>query len=343
MLDLFPWAHTGLLNLQDFGYLALAIVHAGAYIGHSPHMSISKYRELFLAQRQRMLEEYSNLRVKIDGYKKTVYTTWRMCYDLLEHNGDSQRILWLIAYLHHDGITENIFQRAAINLKTLTQSQLPPSDVEMAARNYVKEYLSRFLDSSGHWDAMLFSGAISELASYSLIDFDRANLAYNIHVLVQDWARTVSPQSPDLALECTTTLLSQSIDLNASADAKSLGFRRGLVLHTNKILSEHRREISANHAAHLADVYEARGQWIQEEALEVQVYQARKRVFGERHIYTLQSMDKLARTYMNRGRWDDAERLELQVMGAWKELFGEADPITLASIGNLSCIYTKQG
>ncbi|CAE6538597.1 unnamed protein product [Rhizoctonia solani] len=49
--------------VKDFGYLALAIVHAGAYIAHSPGMTISKYRSLFLSERQRMLDEYNNLPV----------------------------------------------------------------------------------------------------------------------------------------------------------------------------------------------------------------------------------------------------------------------------------------
>jgi hypothetical protein len=98
-------------------------------------MSMSKYRELFLAQHQRMLEQYSGLSVTVDGYEKTVYTTWRMCYNLLEQDGDSQRMLWLMAFLHHEDINEGIFERAAINMQTYTP-QLPPTEIEASALNY---------------------------------------------------------------------------------------------------------------------------------------------------------------------------------------------------------------
>ncbi|CUA71090.1 Nephrocystin-1 [Rhizoctonia solani] len=71
--------------VQDFGCLTLAIVHAGAYIAHLPGMTITEYRSLFLSQRQRMLEEYSELpaAAKLEKRGDTVYTTCKMCYDQL--------------------------------------------------------------------------------------------------------------------------------------------------------------------------------------------------------------------------------------------------------------------
>ncbi|KAL5637740.1 hypothetical protein ACGC1H_002111 [Rhizoctonia solani] len=135
--------------VQDFGCLALAIVHAGAYIAHSRGMTIAEYRSVFLAQRQRTLEEYNQLptTAKLDRRGDTVYTTWKMCYDQLQPL--SRELLWLIAYLHYDRISMNIFKRAAQEMLS-KRYPLPLTELESQAQNHVKQYLSTFLDSNGH-------------------------------------------------------------------------------------------------------------------------------------------------------------------------------------------------
>ncbi|EUC66924.1 calcium-independent phospholipase A2-gamma, partial [Rhizoctonia solani AG-3 Rhs1AP] len=214
--------------IQDFGCLPLAIVHAGAYIAYLPGMTITESRSLFLTQRRRMLEAYNELPItaKLDQRGETVYTTWRMCYDQLKPK--SRQLLWLIAYLHHDGISVDIFKRAAREMLTKTYP-LPLTDLESQAYSHVKQYLSTFLDSDGNWDTIKFTEVMADLKSYSLIEFDQMNLTYRMHVLVHDWAKTVVPQTAELAIECAATLLSLSIDLEE--DAESLAFKRQLGLH----------------------------------------------------------------------------------------------------------------
>ncbi|CAE7174090.1 unnamed protein product [Rhizoctonia solani] len=184
----------------DFGCLALAIVHAGAYIAHSPDMTIANYRSLFLSQRRRMLDEYNELPgiAKLDERGDTVYTTWRICYDQLKP--ESRELLWLIAYLHYDGIFAGIFERAARNMHS-KYFALPLTDRESEALSLVKRFLSRFLDSDGNWDTIKFGRVTADLASYSLIEFDRKNLTYRVHVLVHDWAKVVVPHTHELAAE----------------------------------------------------------------------------------------------------------------------------------------------
>ncbi|CAE6459057.1 unnamed protein product [Rhizoctonia solani] len=134
--------------VQDFGCLALAVVHAGPYIAHSRGMTIAGYRSLFLSQRQRMLEEYNQLpaTAKLDRRGDTVYTTWKMCYDQLQP--ESRELLWLIGYLHYDGISVDIFQRAAQQMHS-KRHPLPLTNLESQAQNHVQQYLSKFLDSNG--------------------------------------------------------------------------------------------------------------------------------------------------------------------------------------------------
>ncbi|KEP48660.1 calcium-independent phospholipase A2-gamma [Rhizoctonia solani 123E] len=170
--------------VQDFGGLALAIVHAGAYIAHSPGMTLTKYRSLFLSQRQRMLEEYRELPVtaKLDERGDTVYTTWWICYDNLKP--ESRELLGLIAYLHYDGIFEDIFKRAAHNMHSRTYP-LPSTDLESQARSCVKQYLSSFLNADGSWDTVRFTRVVADLTSYSLIDFNRMSHTYRVHVITK--------------------------------------------------------------------------------------------------------------------------------------------------------------
>ncbi|CAE6444805.1 unnamed protein product [Rhizoctonia solani] len=324
--------------LQDFGYLALAIVHAAAYIGSSLGITISGYREIFLSQRRRMLEQYSKLLIKVDDYGKTVYTTWRMCYDLLQQG--AQAMLWLITFLHHDHISENIFKRAALNIHKYEDS-VPPSDLEICARKYVKGYLSTFLDDNGHWDSLRFSNVMGDLASCSLIEFDRMNLVYNVHVLVQEWTSTVIPQSRGLALECTTALLSLSVDRNH--DSESRLFRRELGLHVTSVLSKRETKIGPGNGARFVRIYDETGQWDRKELLELQILEQETQALGDCHPYTLSNMCNLASTYLRQGRLKEAESLQLQVRNTQKRILGERHPDTLSSTNNLALIYLDQG
>jgi hypothetical protein len=47
-----------------------------------------------------------------------------------------------------------------------------------------KDFLSSFRSAEGHWDLYEFLSVVSELCSYSLVDFDERNDMYSIHSLV---------------------------------------------------------------------------------------------------------------------------------------------------------------
>ncbi|KEP51233.1 kinesin light chain [Rhizoctonia solani 123E] len=323
----------------DFGGLALAIVHAGAYISHSPGMDMTKYLSLFSSQRQRMLDEYNELPVtaKLDERGDTVYTTWRMCYDQLKP--ESRELLWLIAYLHYDGIIEDTFKRATQSIHS-QKYPLPPTNLESQALDHVKRYLSTFLDADGKWDTIKFTRVMADLTSYSLIDFDRRNLTYRVHVLVHDWAKTVVSQASELAMECTATLLSLSID--RKEDAESLAFKRQLGLHVTSVLT-HIPNMGANHVYYLGEVYECTGQWSQRVKLLQPLLGVFKQLLGEEHPDTLVSMGSLASTYSDLGRYIEAEQLQVEVLNAHKQVLGEEHPDALQSMGSLASTYSHLG
>lgn len=305
-----------------------------------------------------------------------------MCYENLRP--DAQSILWLISFLHHDIITEELFQQAAINMQEQGFCDvIPPSDTERVAREHVIKLLDTFLDSGGRWDTTLFSEAISEISSRSLIEYDQVNQAYNIHVLVQDWVRTIIPHPEDLALECATTLLSLSIDYKDTINSRR--FRRLIGAHVDRILLRQAGTLSANHAGRFARVYAEKRQWLdaekqqllvqaaavqnlgkehpetlesthylarikfsqgrwhETEELQTQVFETRKRVLGAEHKDTLASSHNLALAYQNQGRWEEAVLLQTEVLHVQQRTLGEKDPHTLRTMHNLALTYQKEG
>ncbi|KAG8703714.1 hypothetical protein FRC09_003995 [Ceratobasidium sp. 395] len=322
--------------VEDLGFLALAVVHAGAYIFCS-RISIAKYREQCLDNTQTSLERYSKMPGNAEEYKRTVYTTWVMTYERLKP--PTQQILGLMAYLHHGGITEEIFRRATSWHSNWTPS-IPPNDEELATREYVKDFLQMFLDEDGCWDFHAFSTVMDELVLYSLIDYDRVNEAFDLHVLVQDWACTMIPHSKTTALMHTSHLLALSID--GSNDMKTHTYRRGLLVHVSKLLSQVDAS-NINDAQFFTLIYRENGRWKEAEMLEVRVLDAMKQTLGEMHPDTLTSMGYLAKTYRDQGRWDEAEALQVRVVDAMKQTQGELHPKTLTSITNLALTYRNQG
>ncbi|CUA74258.1 Kinesin light chain [Rhizoctonia solani] len=325
--------------VQELGGLALAIVHAGAYIAQSLGMTITRYHNLLLSQRRRMLDEYNELPVtaKLDEREDTVYTTWRMCYDQL--TPESRKLLWLIAYLHYDGIPEEIFERAAILLRS-KEYPLPFTDIESQAQAYVSRYLSTFLDADGNWDEISFMRVMSNLTSYSLIEYDRVNFHYHVHVLVHDWAKTMVEGSSELAIECSASLISLSID--HKQDAASLAYKRQLGLHVTSILN-YPHKLGANHGYYFEEIYAQTGQWRQRLKVLEPVVEVLTQTLGGDHPNTLRSVNNLASTYLDFGRYDKAEQLRVEVVDGSKGVLGDEHPDTLTSTHNLASKYSDLG
>ncbi|CUA77372.1 Kinesin light chain [Rhizoctonia solani] len=323
----------------ELGGLALAIVHVGAYIAHSPGMTITRYHYLLLSERRRMLDEYNELPVtaKLEEEGDTVYTTWRICYDQLKP--ESRKLLWLIAYLHHDEISEDIFKRAA----TISHSRsypLPLSDIELQAHTYVVEFLSTFLDAYGNWDAVRFMRPMSDLISYSLIDFDRMNHTYRAHILVHDWAKTVVEYPSELAIECAASLICLSI--SDKDDAASHAFARQLGLHVTSVLARHPK-IEANHGYYFGRIYRLNGQWGRQLRVLEPLVETFTQTLGRDHPETLTSMNNLASAYLRLGRYDEAEQLQVQALDACKRVLGDELSNTLTSMNNLASAYSRLG
>ncbi|KAF8742801.1 Patatin-like phospholipase, partial [Rhizoctonia solani] len=327
--------------LEELGHFALAIVHAGSFIGQSPHMSITEYRSLFIEQRREALEAYSQLSavVKTDTYGHTVYTTWLMCYNALSPR--AQQLLSLISFLHHTGITINIFRRAASYI-TSYRPRFPTTELENMAQRKLEDLLGTFLGTDKHWDGLSFSGVLNEILSRSLLDYEDVNQGYRIHPLVQDWVRTVAPYK-DMTAECTRSLLAMSAASCVDESLESIQFLMSVGLHVSGVLPEQTEKIGTDQALVFSRVYEKMGQWKEAERLHVYVQESLKQVLGNEHPDTLASMHALARSYSFLGRYEDARALFAQVVDTTKRVLGNDHPDTLTSMHELAGSYSSLG
>ncbi len=83
-----------------------------------------------------------------------VYATWKLSYDKL---GSSARILLQICSLmHHEGITEEIFEKAS-----LSQIQLDDCNLQ----SQVAESLNHVGKQDSNWNSLLFQKVMGETMS----------------------------------------------------------------------------------------------------------------------------------------------------------------------------------
>ncbi|QRV81272.1 kinesin light chain [Ceratobasidium sp. AG-Ba] len=322
--------------LKDLGYLALAIVQAGAYI-FSSSCSIARYYDMFARHHQKTLEKSSQLIAKMDDYKKSVYTTWHMSYERLGIN--AQRLLHLMAFMHHSGIFEDIFRRSAIGMRRYTPV-VPATQDEKEAKAYVTECLKPYLDSTDSWDSGAFLDTMTEILSYSLISYDKANGEYTLHVLVHDWASTVIGYSVNAAIEHTGCLLAVSIDYTDNID--SLKHKRAIEIHISRFLDRQERP-RANYASRFAAVYHRAGKWSDQGKMEKIALDGRKKELGQENDATLSSMLMLAFAYQQQGRYQEATKLLEQVVDTRKPISGNEHGKTLIAMRTLANTYYYLG
>lgn len=167
--------------VETLGYLALAIVQAGAVI-RQKLCSMEEYCDVYSRRRKQLLSR-QHIQIRAD-YKYTVYTTWEVSVNMIENMPSNTalnaiEILKLFPFIHFDGISEDILREAWKNMKHQRLSE------------WTQMHQLRILydDDSRDWDPYLVRDAAILLSSFSLISIDGKNNCISIHPLVHVWAR----------------------------------------------------------------------------------------------------------------------------------------------------------
>lgn len=135
------------------------------------------YQELYRDERDNLLD--TNQTQSLDDYGRAVYATWRLSYTQLDDEAKS--LLQVCSLLHHEGITEEMFKRAALSEEGLEDSELHSRTTRLLIQLGKRKL---------KWSSWHFREITNRLKSHSLIDYDGQSRTYNMHPLVQHWSRT---------------------------------------------------------------------------------------------------------------------------------------------------------
>ncbi|KAJ7060603.1 hypothetical protein C8F01DRAFT_1083622 [Mycena amicta] len=359
---------------QELHCFPLAIVQAGAFIDKSPRLKqdISRYVQLYQRNKAKLLSEKPAQ--STEDYNETVYTTWKMSFDQLSQVEPlAAQFLQLCSFIHFEGISEDIFERASTY--DIEDGLLDPT-LEVLESSF--EFLSKFRDTDMTWNTLVFENITSELCGYSLMTWQNSALAYSIHPLVHQWSRTtitdlVGSQklmvgllgmaaacSPEVMQKIQLLLhivrLSEDIDMIGTGFEPQLGsvfyaggmYRRAETLQSHVVTksdsclgAEHPATIRAR--ANLAVTYSSLGQNNDAQSLEEKVLEQQTRLLGAEHPATIRAMANLAATYYTLGQYTDAQTLEEKVLEQRTRLLGAEHPATILAMGNLARTYSSLG
>ncbi|KAJ7688323.1 P-loop containing nucleoside triphosphate hydrolase protein [Mycena olivaceomarginata] len=183
-------------KLAELYCFPLAVSQAGGYI-HA-RGKLSEYLKLYQNHRDKLLQ-----RAEVQGQRKygqAVYATWNLSYQRL--SSPARTMLQICSSLHHKGILEQIFEKAAMSQQELDDSEL---------QKEVTQFLTELGKRAGNWDSWAFHEVMGELESYSLIERDRQDDSYHIHPLVQHWSGTTIGTSRHLLQKCVLAMIGLSI------------------------------------------------------------------------------------------------------------------------------------
>ncbi|KAJ7875228.1 P-loop containing nucleoside triphosphate hydrolase protein, partial [Mycena leptocephala] len=323
--------------VKELWYLPLAIAQAGAFISQSG--ALDSYLDIYTKNRAQLLSQKSAQ--SHDDYVWTVYTTWQMSVDQLSQ--PAAMFLQLCSFLHRDGISEDIFSRAA----TYKFRQAIPS----------REAMQKPLEFLAH--------------------FDWEKKTFSMHPLVHSWSRTtISDQKSyhsimadimGMSIAEIPTVHQEIASLRLISHIESLqhgnqqmvvnfGTEYGMVYYYAEqyevakevllaVLERQKQVLSVDHPdtlhtmGNLASIYCNLQECHKAEELHVVVLEKRKQILGDDHPDTLQTMRNLARTCHKLQKYCEAEELGVVVLETQKKILGVDHPDTLGTMGNLASTY----
>lgn len=355
--------------VKTLGYLALAIIQAGAAIRQGI-CSIEEYLDIFATHKKQIMNDQLP---QGSDYQYTIYTTWEVSVQRIEGLGsemavDSIQLLQILAFLHFEEVPASMLERAwnisqregevpmpktiftiilEIFLRFIIFARLRTLLFPASASN-TKLCLPNILLQKGlKWDLYRYRRAVAMLAKFSLISKDDERCSYSMHPMVHFWARErLSKHDQSTWSEIAFTTLANSI--TPELEPSSQPYRRSLVPHIDACLQYKRSQgtIEAkDESAHIhkmikfAAIYSECGQWIKATELQERVLAFQRRSLGEEHPETLWAMSALAWSYWNLSQIKKAVSLQRKVVETSIKVLGAQDSQTLKAMDNLAGTY----
>ncbi|KAJ6468167.1 hypothetical protein DFH09DRAFT_506627 [Mycena vulgaris] len=307
-------------------HLPLAIIQAGAFISESG--ALDGYLALYVENQDQLLSEKPAQ--SHDAYAWTVYTTWNISFQKLSK--PAATILQLCSFLHHNGISEEIFSRASLYDVPL------PGPLEEELQKPL-EFLLQFLGPMNTWDSLRFLKVMNEIKAYSLVNFDPEGKLYSIHPLVHNWSRSTLADQ-DQYHDWMVAIIGMSISVISNQEIQLASLK--LLPHVDSLLCGNTK-ITPGFLVAYGRLYYYAGRLKDAEQLSVAVFEHRRSVLGEDHLDTLLAMGSLASIYRQLGKLQNAKELAVVVLEKRRKILGDDHPDTLVAMGTLASTYTELG
>ena len=350
------------LIVQELGYLALAIDQAGAYIANSGKMK--EYLGVYRKKRPDMLNSKEN--VKKYGYAVSVYRTWELSYEKVQHkNPAAAELLLVLGYYNFNAIPREIFEiggrvfARASTADPAAANAMSPFAKLLAGCISISDPNDPQDPNEPSWIPWLFDQAVATLLSYSLIKRDMIedqdhSPTYTIHPLVHCWIRDRNqPDIERLHLQNMAIALLQETMLTKETEG-GYALRSRLVSHLDAWvmpyldgeaqLQGHGEEerIGVLEAAALT-YQDSSGRLDDAERLREKVLNWRIHNLGSLEPETILARFYLGTTYRRQSKLQKALRLHQETLNLLRKFRGPEHPDTLEAMLDLAWTYAEQG
>ena len=355
--------------VKTLGYLALAIIQAGAAIRQGI-CSLEEYLDIFATHKKQIMNDQLP---QGSDYQYTIYTTWEVSVQRIESLGsemavDSIQLLQILAFLHFEEVPASMLERVwnisqregevptpktiftiifEIFLRFIIFARLRKLLFPASARNTELRLPNILLQKGLKWDLYRYRRTVAMLAKFSLISKDDERCSYSMHPMVHFWARErLSKHDQETWSEIAFTTLANSI--TSELEPSSQPYRRSLVPHIDACLQykrsqgtfETKDESACIHQTiKFAAIYSECGQWIKAAELQESVLAIQNGSLGEEHPETLRAMSALAWSDWNLSQIKKAVSLQRKVVETSIKVLGAQDSKTLKAMDNLAGTY----
>ncbi|KAL4949497.1 hypothetical protein BDW69DRAFT_198030 [Aspergillus filifer] len=356
---------------RQLGFLALALVHAGATIRRGI-CSVKNYLA-FYDDNWEPIRRTSISTIDFDhegDQNMSALVSYEVSYRGLEQKGtqrskDAIELLKLFSFFYNKDIRFDILRKAVCN-----------EAIEKAAQeNVVGEESSQ--PNPGYFDEYRVRSALVELVRMSLVTHDKSTDSYSMHPLIHRWTRErpgMRTSEQAVWSHIAVTVLAQSIlrpplGMTEADEWPGTGARFGreqalryakfnivfmqtgrwngtatlqlaVKEYTDRVLGLD-QPVSRQITLALATTYRQLGREDEAEALQELVIQACIATLGLNSYETLMAMDLLGQSRWQQGRYSDAKALQEPIVDGLVKLRGLANEDTLTAIYHLGRTIAK--
>ncbi|KAF2820272.1 hypothetical protein CC86DRAFT_387312 [Ophiobolus disseminans] len=331
-------------------YMPLAIVQAAAYISlRTPRCSVAQYLDEFWRSNgtKTSLLNYDDGQLRRDWEaKNSIIIMWQISFEHLQRNRPSAAdLLSLMSFFDRQGIPEALI-RGTHGMK---QAGTTLEGTKTSTWNFFLAFLSPPSHPNEAQDGCgkEFENSVEALRNLCFISVDTDGATFEMHSLVQLATRrwlTANGKLERWKQQFTSNLCAafptgkyknwsacQALFAHAKAASEQRPYNDSLTADWATVL--YRAAWYAESTGNIADAV----------MLATKAMKARKKMLGQKHEDTIQSIAMVADAYSLGGQWDEAEKLRKQVMETCKKKLGADHPSTLTSMANLASTYWNQG